>query len=93
MELKNATDIIGAVMTALLALLWWDIRNIRIGRVKDDNSLRNRREGDLTMMHDTFLKKEDHKMLCANAVLRLEATMASVVKAAVVEIKAEIKKQ
>ena len=91
MKLLGYTEIIGTVISGVLALLWFDIRAIRKEKDNFSDRFRVQREDDLNIAYETFIKKEDHSILCENAMLRIEKSVALILKNAVSELKQEIR--
>lgn len=78
---------IGILMTGLLSLLWWDIRDIR----GEAATFRKDRQKLKDEIDEKYLAKEAHQLMCQNSILRMEVNTAKVVQAAAKDIMAAIK--
>lgn len=96
---RSLPNIIGAIMTGLLTLLWTDLRKIRSEREALTDMIRASEEAAkklaLEVSHEIdhkYLPRETHALMCANVVAQMELTFGKMLKAAVDELKHEIRK-
>jgi len=83
----NISSMSDLAITGVMGLMWWDVRNIRKEVSGSEEKTRIQREADIEVMHEKFLKKESHELLCENTVLRIEAKIDQAVDAITAEIK------
>lgn len=85
---RTLPNIIGAIMTGLLTLLWTDLRKIRTERESLMDMIRSNAEE----IDEKYMSMERHELICSNAALRMEQTVGKMLKEAVHELKEEIRK-